>query len=175
MTLLRGNLHTHTVLSDGVNTPKEMIDAYAGLGYDFLALTDHRFDPVPHYYPASPAIAVLGGVEVTRSEYHYTMIVGDFEVLTYMGHPQRTFKTIAEVVRHGFAIIEATDHGVPISLAEGYVKDLGVMCVVSDDAHSLGDVGKAWIEVNIDGIFGVTLKDRIIKAIKMGHYNMVIV
>jgi len=38
---LRGNLHTHTRESDGPATPQETIDIYAGLGYDFLMLSDH--------------------------------------------------------------------------------------------------------------------------------------
>ena len=38
----RGNLHTHTTVSDGRKTPEECIAAYKAEGYDFLALTDHR-------------------------------------------------------------------------------------------------------------------------------------
>lgn len=38
---LRGNLHTHTTRSDGNMAPQDAIDRYAGLGYDFLALSDH--------------------------------------------------------------------------------------------------------------------------------------
>lgn len=38
---LRGNLHAHTTRSDGACAPQEVIDAYARLGYDFLALSDH--------------------------------------------------------------------------------------------------------------------------------------
>jgi len=38
---LKGNLHTHTTLSDGRLTPQGRVDAYRARGYDFLALTDH--------------------------------------------------------------------------------------------------------------------------------------
>ncbi len=38
---LRGNLHTHTNLSDGADEPQQVIDAYAEHGYDFLELSDH--------------------------------------------------------------------------------------------------------------------------------------
>lgn len=41
-TFLKGNLHTHTTLSDGKGTPASTIRHYAAMGYDFLALTDHR-------------------------------------------------------------------------------------------------------------------------------------
>ncbi|MBQ8248341.1 MAG: CehA/McbA family metallohydrolase [Clostridia bacterium] len=37
----RGNLHTHTTVSDGVKTPEETKAIYRSLGYDFIALTDH--------------------------------------------------------------------------------------------------------------------------------------
>lgn len=37
----RGNLHTHSHLSDGCLSPEEVCRRYADEGYDFLALTDH--------------------------------------------------------------------------------------------------------------------------------------
>lgn len=37
----RGNLHTHSTLSDGALEPAQVIDAYRNAGYDFLSLTDH--------------------------------------------------------------------------------------------------------------------------------------
>jgi DNA polymerase (family 10) len=38
---IRGDLHTHTTASDGVNSIEEMAEAAKGLGYAFLAVTDH--------------------------------------------------------------------------------------------------------------------------------------
>ncbi|TDW66899.1 CehA/McbA family metallohydrolase [Kribbella pratensis] len=37
----RGNLHTHTNLSDGYLSPAETAQVYRGAGYDFVAITDH--------------------------------------------------------------------------------------------------------------------------------------
>jgi len=37
----RGNLHTHSTVSDGVLEPAEVCRRYNAEGYDFLALTDH--------------------------------------------------------------------------------------------------------------------------------------
>ena len=37
----RGNLHTHSTLSDGALSPEEVCRRYRAEGYDFLALTDH--------------------------------------------------------------------------------------------------------------------------------------
>jgi hypothetical protein len=38
---LRGNLHAHSTGSDGSLPPQEVVDRYAGLGYDFLMISDH--------------------------------------------------------------------------------------------------------------------------------------
>ncbi len=43
----KGNLHTHSTLSDGVLSPQDVCLRYADRGYDFISLTDHfvgRFD-----------------------------------------------------------------------------------------------------------------------------------
>jgi len=37
----RGNLHTHSTLSDGLRSPAEVCRFYEAAGYDFLALTEH--------------------------------------------------------------------------------------------------------------------------------------
>ncbi len=41
LTDLRGDLHTHTTASDGVNSIDEMAEAAIGRGYAFLGVTDH--------------------------------------------------------------------------------------------------------------------------------------
>lgn len=38
---IRGDLHAHTVATDGRNTLQEMADAARGRGYEYLAITDH--------------------------------------------------------------------------------------------------------------------------------------
>ena len=38
---LRGNLHTHSNLSDGALDPAEVCRRYKAEGYDFISLTDH--------------------------------------------------------------------------------------------------------------------------------------
>jgi hypothetical protein len=42
----RGNLHTHSTLSDGLRSPEEVCRFYEAHGYDFLALTEHFLE---HY------------------------------------------------------------------------------------------------------------------------------
>jgi DNA polymerase (family 10) len=41
LTDLRGDLHMHTVLSDGRNTLEEMVAAARARGYEYIAITDH--------------------------------------------------------------------------------------------------------------------------------------
>ena len=38
----KGNLHTHSTMSDGELTPEELKDLYKKNGYSFLAITDHN-------------------------------------------------------------------------------------------------------------------------------------
>ena len=37
----RGNLHTHSTLSDGVLAPATVVEAYKAAGYDFMMLSEH--------------------------------------------------------------------------------------------------------------------------------------
>src|SRR5262249_47041859 len=39
----RGNTHTHTLNSDGENTPDEVARWYRSNGYQFLVITDHEY------------------------------------------------------------------------------------------------------------------------------------
>jgi DNA polymerase (family 10) len=48
---IRGDLHTHTRLSDGSHSPLEMVQAAAARGYEYVAITDH-----------SQALGVAGGL-----------------------------------------------------------------------------------------------------------------
>ncbi|MGQ0485507.1 MAG: PHP domain-containing protein [Hyphomicrobiales bacterium] len=40
----RGNLHTHSTLSDGALAPRDVVEAYKNAGYDFIMLSDHFLD-----------------------------------------------------------------------------------------------------------------------------------
>jgi len=42
---IRGDLHTHTAWSDGKQTVREMAEAAAAFGHDYLAITDHATGP----------------------------------------------------------------------------------------------------------------------------------
>ncbi|MHB0878201.1 MAG: CehA/McbA family metallohydrolase [Anaerolineae bacterium] len=59
--LLRGNLHTHTTVSDGGKSPRESMEWYRAQGYDFLAITDHWHTLND---AALPGLLVIPGIEL---------------------------------------------------------------------------------------------------------------
>ena len=52
---IRGDLHMHTTESDGKASLREMVDAAAALGYEYVAITDH-----------SKALAMANGLDEQR-------------------------------------------------------------------------------------------------------------
>lgn len=58
---LKGNVHTHTLESDGDVPPAEVAQWYRSRGYDFLVITDH--DKVTRL--ESPGLLLIPGEEVT--------------------------------------------------------------------------------------------------------------
>lgn len=66
---LRGNLHTHTTISDGPYDPQKTIEAYAEKGYDFLAITDH--DKLSKIDALDPrGMTLIDGNEITADGPH---------------------------------------------------------------------------------------------------------
>lgn len=55
---LKGNLHTHTLESDGDSAPADVVRWYADHGYDFLAITDH--DKITRVDDAMGLVLILG-------------------------------------------------------------------------------------------------------------------
>lgn len=62
---LKGNVHTHTTLSDGKNTPEDTVKMYHKLGYDFLAITDHF---VYHKEDEILGMPIISGAEYNLSQ-----------------------------------------------------------------------------------------------------------
>lgn len=62
--LLKGGLHCHTTRSDGSGTPEEVIRMHVDHGYDFLALTDHRYYNYKNY--TDLPITIIPGMEMDR-------------------------------------------------------------------------------------------------------------
>ncbi len=76
---LAGDLHTHTVHSDGGMTVPELARFAVGRGLDFLAVTDHNTISHHRELPAASAahgIALLPGQEVTTEAGHANALGG---------------------------------------------------------------------------------------------------
>lgn len=60
--MLKGGLHCHTTRSDGAGDPADVIRLHYKNGYDFLALTDHRYYNYINYAPEVP-MTIIPGME----------------------------------------------------------------------------------------------------------------
>ena len=105
---LKINLHTHTTLSDGAKTPKEVAEIYKKAGYDVIAITDHWLHrengTLDGLRILSGAEYNIGGGDASTGVYHILGIgCSKKPDLTEEAGPQ---KIIDEVHRcHGLAIL----------------------------------------------------------------------
>ena len=60
---IRGDIHSHTVATDGANTIREMAEAALALGYSYLAITDH-----------SKNLSMINGLDDARALEHMRRI-----------------------------------------------------------------------------------------------------
>lgn len=65
----RGNIHTHTSLTDGDSPPADVYAWYRDHGYAFVAVTDHNTltDPAGYRELARPGFALISGEEITMT------------------------------------------------------------------------------------------------------------
>lgn len=82
---IRGDMQTHSTWSDGQNTVKEMGEAAASLGREYIVLTDHsypstnfdnRLEEIEQYNYSQNSIRVISGLEVNINA-DYTLQVDD--------------------------------------------------------------------------------------------------
>jgi hypothetical protein len=68
--LLKGDLHTHTLASDGVLTVEELARHALRHGLDFLAITDHNQMVTADSLPQLPGLTLIPGLEWTHFQGH---------------------------------------------------------------------------------------------------------
>lgn len=73
---LKGALHVHSTNSDGADHPHAVIADYRRLGYDFMALTDHRVVPTAEDLAPAEGMVVLAGCEYRGSAESELGVVG---------------------------------------------------------------------------------------------------
>ncbi|HWR64806.1 MAG TPA: CehA/McbA family metallohydrolase [Bellilinea sp.] len=68
--LLKGDLHAHTLASDGVHTLEELAFKAKRNGLDFIAVTDHNQLVAKTELPRLPGVTMIPGVEWTHFKGH---------------------------------------------------------------------------------------------------------
>jgi len=68
--LLKGDLHAHTLASDGVHTLEELAFKAKRNGLDFVAVTDHNQLVAKDNLPRLPGVTMIPGVEWTHFKGH---------------------------------------------------------------------------------------------------------
>jgi hypothetical protein len=90
---LKGNLHTHTLESDGDSSPGEIVQWYASHGYDFLSITDH--DKITRV--ESDALVLIPGEEITDKLPKKPLHVNAFGIAEAI--PPQHGETVVEVLQ----------------------------------------------------------------------------
>ncbi len=72
--LLKGDLHTHTLASDGVQTAWELALRARSNGLDFLTITDHNQMVSSDSLPQVPGMTLIPGIEWTHYKGHATFL-----------------------------------------------------------------------------------------------------
>jgi hypothetical protein len=101
-TWLRGNLHTHTTVSDGDLPVEGALAAYEAAGYDFLAISDHDTLVDPVAYRDVTDLVLLPAVEVTANGPHL-LHVGARAAVAPEADRQAVLDGIG--AREGFAVL----------------------------------------------------------------------
>jgi hypothetical protein len=88
----KGNLHTHTLNSDGDSTPDDVVRWYREHGYQFLVLTDHNYltgvDGLNALHGADDKFLVVRGEEVTGTAQGKPVHVNGLDLQRYVEPPK---------------------------------------------------------------------------------------
>lgn len=100
----RGNLHTHTINSDGDSSPWDVMAWYKRNGYQFLAITDHNTFTDPAHFDSNPNdnFLLLGAEEVTNEKTVHVNAIGISRVI-----PAQRGSTVTELLQASIDAIRA--------------------------------------------------------------------
>jgi len=176
--LLKGALHVHTTCSDGELTIPEVVSVYSGLGFDFIALTDHDYLLRPGCYDGiknlDTDMIIFPGVEMTVFEkgyVHVNRIRGENEQLHVFNHPGELDLPVDKVCDRILSVarripidaVEVTSKG--FRTPEYEIPEIPFPKVATDDSHTRLGCGRAWIEMDC-----ARDPDQILRAIKNGDF-----
>jgi hypothetical protein len=154
---LKGNTHCHTNLSDGELSPGAVADWYAGHGYDFLSITDHRILTSHAEIERAgmigvPGMEVNGWDEASDCEYHVVALgLKDLQALP----PGRSLQgAINNVKEDGAVTILAHPHwlGFEVPWLES-IRELDCLEIFNATCQLLN--GKGYAGQTVDGLLAL--------------------
>ena len=100
----KGNLHSHTINSDGDSPPYELVTWYKSHGYQFLAITDHNTftDPAPFDTNPNDNFLLIGAEEITNSLTVHVNAIGISRLI-----PQQKGATHTELLQASIDAVRA--------------------------------------------------------------------
>jgi hypothetical protein len=114
----RGDLHLHTVHSDGERDPSELISAAHASGLDFIVSTDHNTNAANRVWPArrTGALLVIPGEEVTTRHGHWLAVGLSAHAWVDWRYGPRdgVFPRFAAAVREADGLVVAAHPAVPL-------------------------------------------------------------
>jgi putative hydrolase len=142
------DLHTHSLLSDGVLLPSEMAARYAAYGYKAIAITDHcdyaniksviaSILEFTSHWPRDAAIQVLSGVELTH------LPLEQFKPLSGYARAQG----IQVIVGHGQTPVEPVLPGTNRAALEADIDVLAHPGLITEDEVKLAKTKGIFLEV----------------------------
>jgi DNA polymerase (family 10) len=177
-TQMRGDLHMHTVYSDGRDTVAAMVDQAAALGYEYIAVTDHsphsaasrslsadsvkrQADEIAALRERVPQMAILHGCEVDiladgRLDFS-DRILEQFDIVLAslhegLGHsPAQLLKRYTAAVRHPLVNIVTHPSNRLVPHRSGYEIDYDRLFAESIATGTALEVDGAPMHLDMDG------------------------
>jgi len=184
----RGNLHTHSTLSDGVLSPEQVVDAYKNAGYDFMMLSDHFLDRFNWPVSDTRKLRSNNFTTIIGSELHAPHTsVGELWHIVAAGlpldfapcEPDETGEQLARrAAALGAFIGIAHPAWSQLTIEDGRAMDVAhaveiynhgrrLTAFATDDAHFASDDHfGGWVHVRAESLEPET----ILEALKSGHY-----
>ena len=106
----KGNLHSHTINSDGDSPPYELVAWYKRNGYHFLAITDHNTFTDPALFDTNPNdnFLLIGAEEITNPKVVHVNAIGISRVI-----PPRTGEQVTALLQESIDAVREQG-GVPL-------------------------------------------------------------
>lgn len=97
-----GNIHIHSIHSDGSGTIKDIVSAAASAGLSFIVITDHETLAGLPEEAICQGVLVLVGTEINREKNHYLAINIDKPVSSDDENPQNVIESVRQKGGIGF-------------------------------------------------------------------------